>query len=117
MCFLLKLLVLVFLYNIHVNQNKSICIDKNYLVFIIHQVSKHGVSRYWFTKEWCIKNNYRDNQDRIRINHIGIAKCNLFFQYRDSKEILFYYFRNTKLCAKHKKHMNSIYIVGIVFVK
>ena len=31
------------------------------------------------------------------------------FHYRDAKKISFYYFGDTKLCAKHKKtHMNSI---------
>ena len=50
------------------------------------------------------KNNLRDNQDRVRIKRIVIAKCNLFFHYCDSKEILFYYFRDTKLCAKYKKN-------------
>ena len=29
--------------------------------------------------------------------------CNLFFYYCDAKEISFYYFRDTKLCAKHEK--------------
>ena len=39
-----------------------------------------------------------------------MAKCNLFFQYRDAKEFLFNYFRDTKLCAKHKKSpVNSVY--------
>ena len=40
---------------------------------------------------------------RVVHKHIAIMKCNLFFHYRDSKEILFYYFCSTKLCAKHKK--------------
>ena len=49
---------------------------------------------------------------------IAIAKRNLFFHYRDAKEILFYYFRDTKLCAKHEKtQVNSIFIVGIMFVR
>ena len=30
----------------------------------------------------------------------------------------FYYFRDTKLCVKHKKtHMNCIYIIGFMFVR
>ena len=38
-------------------------------------------------------------------------------QWRDAKEISFYYFRNTKFSAKQEKtHVNSIYIVGIMFV-
>ena len=49
MCYLLKLLVFTFLYNIHVNQNKYVK-EINYFVFIIHQVNKHGVSRRWFTE-------------------------------------------------------------------
>ena len=40
---------------------------------------------------------------RVVHKHIAIMKCNLFFHYCDSKEILFYYFCSTKLCAKHKK--------------
>ena len=35
-----------------------------------------------------------------------------------TKETSFYYFCDKKLCAKHKKtHVNSIYIVGIMFVR
>ena len=34
---------------------------------------------------------------------IAIAKWDLFFHYRDVKEISFYYFCNTKCCAKHEK--------------
>ena len=49
MCYLLKLLELTFLYNIHVNYNKYVK-KRNYFVFIIHQVNKHGVSRRWFTE-------------------------------------------------------------------
>ena len=41
----------------------------------------------------------------LRVVHkrIVIVKCDLFFHYHDSKETIFYYFRDTKLCAKHKK--------------
>ena len=42
-------------------------------------------------------------QLRVRIKGIAIAKCDLFFDYSDTKEILFYYFCDKKLCAKHKK--------------
>ena len=49
---------------------------------------------------------------------MAIAKCDLFFHHRDAKEISFYYFRNIKLCAKQEKiQVNSIYIVGIMFVR
>ena len=40
---------------------------------------------------------------RVWTKRIAIAKCDLFFHYRDSKEISFYYFRDNKVCAKHKK--------------
>ena len=30
-------------------------------------------------------------------------KCDLLFHYRDAKKISFYYFGDTKLCAKHEK--------------
>ena len=54
----------------------------------------------------------------VRIKCIVIAKYDVFFHYRDAKEISFYYFHNTKLCAKHEKTLvNSIYIVGIMFVR
>ena len=36
------------------------------------------------------------------------------FNYRGAKEISFYYFRYAKLCAKQKKHLNSIHIAGKV---
>ena len=49
---------------------------------------------------------------------IAIAKWDLFFHYRDVKEISFYYFCNTKCCAKHEKTQeNSIYIGGIMSVR
>ena len=40
---------------------------------------------------------------KVRIKRIVIAKCDVFFYYRDAKEILFCYFRDTKHCAKHEK--------------
>ena len=52
---------------------------------------------------------------RVRIKRIAIAKCVLFFHYCDSKEIFFFFFRDTKLVLQTKKtHVNSIYIVGII---
>ena len=38
--------------------------------------------------------------NRVWIKHIAIAKCDLFFHYRDAKEISFYYFLDAKLCVK-----------------
>ena len=49
MCYLLKFLVLTFSCNIQVNQNKYVK-KRNYFVFTIHQVNKHGVCRRWFTE-------------------------------------------------------------------
>ena len=57
------------------------------------------------------------NQDNVQIKCITMAKCDLFFHCCDSKEISCYYFRDTKLCAKHRKHVNFIDIVGIMFVR
>ena len=49
-----------------------------------------------------------DLRDRFQIKRIGNVKCNLFFHYRDAKEISFFYFRDTRLCANHEKtHVNS----------
>ena len=49
----------------------------------------------------------------LKLN-ITIAKFDLFFHHHDDKEITFYYFRDTK----HKtKYVNSIYIVGFMFVR
>ena len=48
---MLKLLVLTFSYNIYVNENKYVK-RRNYFVFIIHQLNKHGVSRRWFTEAY-----------------------------------------------------------------
>ena len=57
-------------------------------------------------------------ENRVQIKHIAIVKCDLIFHYRDAKEISFYNFRDKKLCAKHEKtHVNSIYVVGIMFVR
>ena len=49
MCYLLKLLSPAFLYNVDVNQNKDVK-ERNYFVFIIQQLIKHGVFRRWFTE-------------------------------------------------------------------
>ena len=38
---------------------------------------------------------------KVWIKRIAIVKCDLFFHYRGAKEIPFYYFCDTKLCAKH----------------
>ena len=43
------LLVLTFLFNIHVNWNKYVK-KRDHFVFIMHQVNKYGVSRRWFTE-------------------------------------------------------------------
>ena len=40
---------------------------------------------------------------RVRIKRIAIAKCDLFFYYRDAKKISFLYFCDAKLCAKYEK--------------
>ena len=49
---------------------------------------------------------------------IGIAICDLIFHYRDAKQISFYFFRDTALFVKREKtHENSIYIVGMMFVR
>ena len=47
--YLLYLILLPFLYDIYVNQNKYVK-KRNYFVFIIHQVNKDGVSRRWFAE-------------------------------------------------------------------
>ena len=39
---------------------------------------------------------------RVQIKRFAIAKGDLFFHYGDEKEISFYYFRDTELCAKHE---------------
>ena len=39
----------------------------------------------------------------VRTKSIGIPKCDLFFRYHHAKEILIYYFHDTKLCTKHEK--------------
>ena len=55
---------------------------------------------------------------RVWIKCITIVNCDLFFHYCNAKEISFYYFCDTKICAKHtKKGVNFIYIVGIKFVR
>ena len=62
--------------------------------------------------------NFKGKVTRL-IKCIATEKYDLSFHYRDAKEISFYYFRDTKLSAKHEKtHVNSIYIVekGMVFI-
>lgn len=67
------------------------------------------------------KNNLNfisENQVKVRIKCIAIAKCDLFSHYRDAKVISFYYFRDTKLCAKHEKmYVDFMYVVGIMFLR
>ena len=41
---------------------------------------------------------------RVQIKHIVITKCNLFFCYRDAKEISFYYFCNKNVVQIMKKY-------------
>ena len=54
----------------------------------------------------------------VQIKHIAITKCDIFFYYSDTIEILFYSFHDTKLCAKlEKTEVNSFYIVEIMFVR
>ena len=38
------------------------------------------------------------------------AKCDLFFHYRDTKEISFYYFRDIKVCGKHEKNTHEFHL-------
>ena len=65
-----------------------------------------------FTRKSCEIFSKLTLKTRVQIKSIAItmAKCNLSFQYRDAKESSFNYFRDTKLCPKHKKpHVNSVY--------
>ena len=65
-----------------------------------------------FTRKSCEIFSKLTLKTRVQIKSIAItmAKCNLSFQYRDAKETSFNYFRDTKLCPKHKKsHVNSVY--------
>ena len=78
----------------------------------------------WFTdadvkdfKSGALRTTTNTTRAEFELSVIAIAKCNLFFHYCDSKEISFYYFRDTKLVQDTKKHVNSIYIVGIMFFR
>ena len=62
-------------------------------------------------------NNHKDNQDRVRIKHIAIAKCNLFFFIVISEKPYFTIYAIKNFVQNTKKHVNSIYIVGIMFVR
>ena len=54
---------------------------------------------------------------RVSIKHVTINKCDLFFHNHNAKEISFCHFHYTKLSGKHETHVNSIYIVGIMFIR
>ena len=58
------------------------------------KIKKEGRNNLWPKKyfKW----------HKIRIKHIAIAKCDLFFHYRDAKEISFNYFCDKKLFARHE---------------
>ena len=45
----------------------------------------------------------RQGADGVQIKGIAITRCHLLSHYRDTKEISYYYFFNTKLCAKREK--------------
>ena len=54
----------------------------------------------------------------VRMKRIAIAICDLFFHYCEIKEISFCYSCDTKPCAKQEKiHVNSIFIIGIMFLR
>ena len=52
---------------------------------------------------------------RVRIKHITIAKCNIFFHHSDAKEISFYYFCNKLFFAEFCHKLKSYGISGGVF--
>ena len=74
----------------------NIYVKKNsYFVFIIHQVNRHV---------WCLKNNHKYNQVTGFGLSISQSRNAIYFShYRDSKQVSFLYFRDTKLYAKYKK--------------
>ena len=83
-------------------------------------MSKHGASRRCFI-EADVK-DFKSVALRTTTNvtrtgfELSVSQCDLFLHYRDSKEISFYYFRVTKLRAKHEKTC-EFHFVGIMFVR
>ena len=47
----------------------------------------------------------------VQIKRIAIGKCDLFFHYRDTKEISFYSFRVRTLHAKHECACNCPFML------
>ena len=57
---------------------------RNYFVFIIHRVNKHGVSRRWFTEAY-VKNNHKYNQEYGKLKkriHLQVYFKDFVHRYR-----------------------------------
>ena len=54
---------------------------------------------------------------RLRIKHILIAKCDLFFHFGDVKEISFYYFHNTSLSLFFFSFTLKLFILNSLAVR
>ena len=76
-----------------IERNPSISLTNKFVIQVLEKIPKIYIL---FSKSW------------VRIKHIAIAKCYLFFHYHDATEISFYYFRDTKLCVK-QKHTREFY--------
>ena len=72
-------------------------------------MNKHGVSRRWFTeadlkdfKSGALRTTTDITKTGFELSTSPSPNAIYFNHYDDSKEILFYYFHDTKLCSKHK---------------
>ena len=73
-------------------------------------MNKHAVSRRWFTE--ADVNNFKSgalrtttNITKTALSELSVSQSRnaIYFPSPFFHEISFYYFRDTKLCAKHKK--------------
>ena len=80
-----------------IDKNQSISSTKKFVIQMLEKTPKIYIL---FSKS------------RVQIKCITMAKCDLFFHYRNAKDISFHYLQN--FVQNKKTHVNCIYIVGIM---
>ena len=102
-----------------ITKNIFVAVVYNTMIKLTQKISIWLSSNIGHSDEWNINSNHylHDNHlifltikgiayinsSRVPIKGIAIMKCDLFFHYYNAKEVLFYCFCYTKLCAKHQK--------------
>ena len=97
---------------------------RNYFLFIMHQVNKHGVSWRWFTKAdvkdfksgaLIATTNITRTGFKLRVSQSQNAICFSMIMIPQMSHFTILAIEN--LVQYPKRHMDSIYIFGIIFVR